>query len=154
MPRKAKLSNELIKEIAGAIDAGMDMKEVCEIYRISYSTARRIKNREGRYGKILAEVEITNDVTENANSEAEVANDVEEIEIDFNDLKPVQKVKVETEFNNQYVVVTLYEVIDSEESMTNKIRFDKKIKLGSHKVEPLKLNGKDYILSTIIGEII
>jgi len=147
---KVKLSEDMVREIADIIDAGMDMKEVCEIYRISMSTARRIKKREGRYGKILAqEVQEVQDVQETQETEK-----LEEITINFNGLKPINKIKVEYNLDGQnYIVVGLYKVEDSDDSYNEKLKFDKPIKLIDQKTTPIKINNENYIISTVIGEI-
>ena len=144
---KVKLSDDMVREIADIIDAGMNMKEVCEIYRISMSTARRIKKREGRYGKILAQdVQDVQDVQK--------TEKLEEITINFNGLKPINKIKVEHNLDEQnYIIVGLYKVEDSDDSYTEKLKFDKPIKLIDQKTTPIKINNENYIISTVIGEI-
>jgi len=50
-----KLSEDQVRQIAAEIDEGKSLILIAKEYKISYSTVRRIKNKEGRYKKILEE---------------------------------------------------------------------------------------------------
>ena len=50
---KIKIANEVVTSIYYQIKFGEDIKEVADEYNISYSTARRIAKKEGRYKDII-----------------------------------------------------------------------------------------------------
>ena len=83
MARKT-ITNETIKSIYSDIIAGGSLKEVAEKYGTSISTVRRIKNKEGRYGKIIDElnetvIEADSNDSRDMNESTEVNNEVNEV---------------------------------------------------------------------------
>ncbi len=54
---KIKIANEVVTSIYYQIKFGEDIKEVADEYNVSYSTARRIAKKEGRYKDIIEQAE-------------------------------------------------------------------------------------------------